>query len=182
MTGRLVCVLLGVAAVGAALVSCSAEPAEPPPAFPPRPATLQLDRLPACDLLSRTQQRELKLSQPASGNLQVEGLPTRTCTFLGDDDVDINVQVIPIDTAVALRLPSASTTQINGFGAVMNVPTERFGDGPICQVAVDAAPGQSVRVQALTRTDPPPIPVDQVCRRATDVASMVMTTVVAAAS
>lgn len=183
MTSRSVSVL-GVIAVAATLGGCSGESAETPPAatFPPRPAVVQLDRFSECDLLSDIQQQDLKLTRITSGTLQVEGIPARTCTFLGDAGVDINVQVIPLDAAVARRLPSASTTQVNGFGAVVNVPADRFGDGPICQVAVDAAPGQSIRVQALTRTDPPPVPIDQVCQRATETASMVMTTVIAIAT
>jgi hypothetical protein len=71
---------------------------------------------------------------------------------------------------------------VNGFGAVQNVPTITMGGGPVCQITIDAAQNQTIRVQALTRTNPPPIPVDELCLRANEVASMVMTTVVATAS
>jgi len=70
--------------------------------------------------------------------------------------------------------------QVNGFGAVKNIP-DVPGAPPICQIAVDVAPGTSVRVQANSVPDYG-YNNDQICERATEAASMVMTTVVATAS
>ncbi|TCK20776.1 uncharacterized protein DUF3558 [Pseudonocardia endophytica] len=150
--------------------------------FPPRPAEIDVQRTSACSMLSEEQQIRLELGGGKPSTRNVEGLPSPTCTWLSRKGVDFNIQLIPADPTAATQLPGAEVTQVDGFGAVQNAPAETMGGGPICQIAIDAAPGQTIRVQALTRTNPPPIPVDQLCQRATEAASMVMTTVVATAS
>lgn len=107
----------------------------------------------------------------------VDGRPSPACKWLGAE-VDVTVQFIPIGTEVAATVPGSTIVQVNGFGAVRNVPD--LPGPPICQVALDVAPAQTIRVQVS------PLPnsssgMDELCRRADEAASMVMTTVVAQA-
>ncbi len=173
---------IALAATTALAAGCSAGTTPTDGPFPPRPVTIDSSRVPPCDLLSDPQQAELGLRTGRPGNANVNGRPSSTCTWLGSGAVDYNVQFIPVDAAIAVTEPGARITVINGFGAVQSVPGETFGGTPFCQVAVDAAAGQTIRVQASTRPGEPPIGIDEQCRRAVNAASMVMTTVAATAS
>lgn len=88
-------------------------------------------------------------------------------------------QFIPIGAEAAIPVPGSTVTRVDGFGAVQNSPVIG-GAPPICQLAVDVAPGQTIRVQANAVPDPP-YGMDELCRRASQTASMVMATVVATA-
>lgn len=161
-----------------ALAGCSGSPGDGPrtdAVFPPRPVAVTADRNPPCTMLTPDQAARLGLRRPTPGQGIVNGQPSPGCTWLGST-IDYNVQFIPIGAEVALTDPMATITTVNGFGAVQNLP-DLPGSPPICQVAVDVAPGQSIRVQANAVPDPP-YGTDELCRRASEVASMVMTTVV----
>ncbi|WP_165922495.1 DUF3558 family protein [Pseudonocardia endophytica] len=160
------------------LAACSptASPTPPSPTLPPRPVSIAADRIPPCTMLEADQADQLGLRHPTPGQGIVEGVQSPSCTWLGGDG-GTNVQFIPVGAEVALNLPGATTTQVNGFGAVRNVPNLP-GSPPICQLAIDVAPGQTVRVQANAIPNPP-YGMDELCHRADEAASMVMTTVVA---
>lgn len=167
----------------AVLAGCASasDPGPPPPSgptLPPRPASVAADRIPPCAMLVADQIERLGLRRTTPSQGMVDGRPSPACKWLGSD-IDINVQFIPIGTEVAIPVPGAMITQVNGFGAVRNVP-DLPGSPPICEVAVDVAPGQTVRVQANAVPNPP-YGMDELCRRADEAASMVMTTVVATA-
>ncbi|TCK21360.1 uncharacterized protein DUF3558 [Pseudonocardia endophytica] len=127
-------------------------------------------------MLVADQVERLGLRHPTPSDAVVDGLPSPACKWLGNDG-GISAQFIPIGAEVAIPVPGAVITQVNGFGAVRNVP-DLPGSPPICQLAIDVAPGQTVRVQANAIPNPP-YGMDELCRRADEAASMVMTTVVA---
>lgn len=163
-------------------VGCSSEETAAATPFPPRPATVDASGMRPCDLLAESQRIRIGLDAGSPGTSNVNGRPSPACTWLGDGAVDYNAQIIPVDAALATTEPGATIIVVDGFGAVQSRPAETFGGTPFCQVTVDAAAGQTIRIQARTRPGEPPIGLDEQCRRAVDAASMVMTTVVATAS
>ncbi len=64
-------------------------------------------------------------------------------------------------------------TQVQGFPAVVAVPN-RFTK--FCSVLVDVAPGQLLDIQFSDGGGEPPIPQDQLCRAAEQVAEATMQT------
>lgn len=148
------------------------------PAFPPRPLSVSADRVAPCDMLAPDQAQRLGLRRPSPINVVVDGQPSSGCTWLGSTS-GLNVQFIPIGADVAIAVPGATITTVNGFGAVRSVPAPS-GSPPICQVAVDVAAGQTVRVQANALPSSS-YGMDELCRRADEAASMVMTILVATA-
>lgn len=133
-------------------------------------------------MLSNEQRSNLEIVSAQSRVSNVEGIQSKACGFLGKSGIDYNMQIIPIDAVTARRLPGAQIVQVNGFGAVQNIPAESLGPTPMCQVAIDAADGRTVRVQAFTAPDRPLLGDVELCRRAAGAASMMMTTAVTAAS
>ncbi len=183
-------------AMTALLVGCTDSSPRTPEAaardaFPVRPSEVPLDHTDPCRMLSEGQVADLGLRRINDSSVEmVDGVPSPGCGWIGTDPmggnqdrpiVNYNVQVIPLPAEGAATAPDARVAQINGFGAVVNVPAS-VGGGLVCQVAVDAADHRSLRVQAVLRPVGPQLSVPDLCRRATDVASMVMDTVVAATS
>ena len=163
--------------VALALASCS-ESTEPGPVLPPRPTSVPADRVAPCAMLTPPQADRLQLYESQPGGGVVDGRPSPGCTWLGSN-IGYNIQFIPVGAEAAIPVPGSTITQVNGFGAVQNSPVIS-GAPPICQLAVDIAPGQTVRVQANAVPDPP-YGMDELCRRARETASMVVDTVVATA-
>lgn len=173
---------IALVATAALTAGCSTSTTPTGGPFPSRPAIVDSSRIPPCTLMSDPQRARLELRPGRPGNANVNGRPSSTCTWLGSGPVDYNAQFIPIDAVEATTEPGATIIAINGFGAVQSVPGETFGGTPFCQVTVDTAESQAIRIQAKTRPGDPPIGIDEQCRRAVEAASMVMTTVVATAS
>lgn len=173
---------LALVTSAALTVACSTGEAPRGGPFPPRPVAVDSSTIAPCDLLSESQRSQLGLDDGSPGTATVNGRPSPGCVWLGDGAVDYNAQFVPVDAALATTEPGATIIAVNGSGAVRSVPAETFGGTPLCQVTVDAAAGQTIRVQASTRPGEPPIGIEAQCRLATEAASMVMTTVVATTS
>lgn len=185
-----------LASIAAATLLSSCATSKPPTpeasareSFPPRPSELALDRIDPCLMLSGAQVADLGLRRINDSSIEpVDGTASRGCGWIGANPagrsadrplVSYNAQVIPLPAERAIAAPGAQLTQINGFGAVLNVPTS-IGGGLVCQLAIDAAQDKSLRVQAVLGPVGPQLGVDELCRRATEAASMVTTTVSAA--
>lgn len=155
-----------------------------------RPADIAVDRIEPCSMLTEQQTTQLGVRGVRGSTVEtVDGQPSPGCGWIVDasrppDDrttIDYNSQIISQPISAALGSPGATPTQVNRFDALVIPPVADEAD-PFCQVAVDAAPHTTIRVQALLQPNAPRIPDGELCRRATDAASMVMTTVVATAS
>lgn len=157
-----------------ALTGCSAGAPEPS-AFPSRPVDVAIAGLDPCTVFTGSQQSALGLRKATPAQAVVNGRPSTGCVWLGRTDIGYNTQTIPVGAEVALSEPAGVVVRVNGFGAVRNVVRELTGGAPTCQVTIDAAPGQSIRVQA--QADLPNHTEDEMCRLATAASSMVMTTV-----
>ncbi len=177
-----------IVAVCAGALACTNDPASDPAdqggrsRFPQRPAAIDLAAVPPCGVLTKPQQAQLGIYASQAGDVNVDGRPSPGCGYLSSDVFDYNTQTIPVGADAAIQLPGSEVIHVNGFGAVRNRPDDSFSTRPTCQVAIDAAPGQTIRVQVSTAPNGPPVGEEQLCSRATDVASMVMDTVVAATS
>lgn len=130
-------------------------------------------------MLTPEQERSLKLRNETAGDTVVNGLPSPTCTWIGESGIDFNVQFIAIEAQVSASAPGSSVARVDRFGAIQNVESSLSSGMPFCQLTIDVAQGQSIRVQALAGPGGPAPGIDEQCRRANEVASMVMTTVVA---
>ena len=168
----------------AVLASCSSSSTRPggqPLVFPPRPAEISIEKAGNCTVLSKEQQKQLKIFDARASMNTVNGQPSPGCTLLGREGIDFNTQTIPVGAEIAVRTPNSEVLSVNGFGAVRDIPVNSLGPTPLCQIAIDAAQGKTIRVQASAtprmELEPP-----ELCRRATEAASMVMTTLVATAS
>lgn len=148
----------------------------PEPGLPPRPVAVDADRIPPCSMLTTAQVSALELRLAGPGKATVDGRSSQGCSWFGVT-IDYNVQLIPIDAQAALSLPGAALVQVNGFGAVRSI-VELPGNPPICQLAVDAAPERTIRIQASPLPGRPATGEQALCRRAAEAASMVMTTLV----
>lgn len=148
--------------------------------FPPRPVDIRTGDLAPCSMLSPAQGSALGLDAGDAGAVSVNGQPSLDCVWLSDTDLSYSAQTIPIGAEVAVTEQRAAVIEVNGFGAVRSVLRELTGGAPTCQVTVDAGPNQSIRIQAQA-TGERPRRDDEMCAIATDVAGMVMITVVATA-
>lgn len=166
-------VLCAVAAL-VVLGGCSAGAPEPPP-FPPRPFDVTVAGLDSCTMFTEGQRTALGLRKAVPREVTVNGQPSSGCVWLGRADLGYNTQTIPLGAEVALSDPAGVVVPVNGFGAVRNVVRGATGGDPICQVTIDAAPGASIRVQAEASL--PNHADDEMCRLATNAASMVMQTI-----
>lgn len=164
-----------------ALSGCSTEEAPPNP-FPRRPVDVVVDNLNPCSMLDDSQMKGLGLRVGTPRTATVNGSPSPTCTWIADNGYGYNAQTIPVTAELALTEAGATPITVNGFGAVRSVVRQLTGGAPTCQVTVDVAPERAIRVQARVVPRPPLPTDDEMCRLATEAASMVMTTVVRASA
>ncbi|SFN21539.1 Protein of unknown function [Pseudonocardia ammonioxydans] len=118
----------------------------------------------------------MELSEGRPTNVPVGEVTSRACAWSNfDDGFNYTVQLLPMDAADAVGSDDSSLTQINGFGAVQG--TGLGSSTPICQLIIDAGPGQAIRVQAqstLLDDEGQPLTFDQVCPRVSNFATAVV--------
>lgn len=152
--------------------------------LPPRPRDIPIDDVEPCSLFTEQQRAELSLEgrpRSSTGVTQIFGA-ARSCdiTVFEPRAVAVGSTLVTTtgierftDGGLAAKLTPIS---IGGFPAVIAIPS-RSDD--YCSVEIDVAAGQLIDVQfALIRLEPT-VPVDQLCRRAQDVAGEVMATLIA---
>ncbi len=188
--------LLVLLALLGVVVSCSASTAgnpapqtaapssvvpEPPGVtLPPRPRELRLDGIEACALLTSQQRADLGLQgQPIAGQSKSQVFAGPTCSITGfkPRDVDVfltlargnGIRVI-LDPGIVRDQPEL--TAVKEFPAVISRSQAR----DYCSVDVDVADGQLLDVQFADAGKDPPIPQDQLCRDAAQVATAVIET------
>lgn len=166
----------------AVVAGCSQDvvPREETRGFPARPLDIGTHDVAPCSMLTSAQGVELGLDEGQARVANVNEQRSPACIWLSESDISYSAQTIPIGAEAARSEVGAAIIEVNGFGAVRSIPRALAGGTPICQVTVDAGPGQSIRVQAQA-TGERPRTEDEMCRIATDVTGMVMTTVVATA-
>ena len=149
--------------------------------LPPRPREVRIDGVEPCSLLTPEERVKLGLdARPVSDSapsVLYNGGEVPLCTIGGFQPRAIVVGVGVVTTAgielftsgeLAARVRSI---QVQGFPAVVAEPT-RFTD--YCTVIVDVAPGQLLDVQFRDGGRQPPIPQEQLCRDAEQVAGVAM--------
>ena len=169
-------VLLGIAT---AVAGCSAD--EPAGPFPDRPRDIDVSRLDPCDSLTEQQLGSRGLGTGTPGTATVNGATARDCTWIGSR-IGAGVQFIPLGADAAATESGSRMLLVAGFGAVEGAPETNNGPGlpAFCQIAVDAGPQQTVRVQinnGRPDTGGDPQAIRDVCRQAEDVAEAVLTTI-----
>ncbi|WP_219417883.1 DUF3558 domain-containing protein [Pseudonocardia nigra] len=151
--------------------------------LPPRPRELPLDGVDPCALLTPEQREMLGLndnSVRSTTTARVFAGPT--CSIRGDEPRAISVGfALATDSGIeALTSPGTTTDEITpitvqGFPAILARP-------PIpdfCSVDVDVAEGQFLDVIFRDGGRLPPIPQDQLCRDAVEVAEQAVGTLLA---
>lgn len=160
------------------------EPAAPAGPFPPRPESIDVSRLDPCAGLPAAEAERLGVDPGRPSTATVNGTRSPVCTWLGatGNFFTYGAQTIPLPAAGAAREPGARVMDINGFGAVQSAPAGSNGPGlpAFCQVAVDVAEGQTLRIQVDT-SDPTtggdPAAIDVACAEARRFASEYLTTI-----
>jgi Protein of unknown function (DUF3558) len=166
-----------------AAVETPPAPTQTPP--PPRPREVRLDGVDPCTLLSPEQRAALgldgtpRLSDPYA-ELFGGAVPTCTITGLTGEPIAVGVGTV---TSVGIErwrrgdlAAEVHPTMVADFPAVVAVP-QRLTD--YCSVEVDVAAGQLLDVQFSDGGGKPPIPQDELCRRAGQVADELMTSLLA---
>lgn len=170
-----------VACVLAAGCTTATETPPAPTAPPPRPREVRLDGVDPCSLLTAEQRAGLgfdgtpQLTEPYA-ELFGGRVPTCTVTGLKREPIAVGIGTVTSigierwrrgDIAADMR-----PTTVADFPAVVAVP-RRLTD--YCSVEVDVAAGQLLDVQFSDGGGEPPIPQDELCRRAGQVAEQLMT-------
>jgi hypothetical protein len=179
--------LLVVAAVlvaGCSDAGGAVAPAEPSGIqLPPRPREVRVEGVEPCSLLTPEERAKLGLdARPVSDSapsVLYNGGEVPLCTIGGFQPRAIVVGLGVVTTAGIELFTSGKLAaqvrpiQVQGFPAVVAEPT-RFTE--YCTVIVDVAPGQLLDVQFRDGGRRPPIPQDQLCRDAEQVAGLAMGT------
>ncbi|MBC3194640.1 DUF3558 family protein [Pseudonocardia sp. C8] len=151
--------LLALVVGGAALAGCGGgEPASP---FPPRPTTVDVDRLDPCAVVTESQRRTLGLSHGRPPTITLTPTGSRGCgwsDFAGG--YNYTVQTLPTGAIESAGADQTRLTQVSGFGAV---EATSFGPSASIRAAGLSAPpvttGQGRQRQAqvteLVRVDHP---------------------------
>jgi hypothetical protein len=178
--GRPVRGTLVALAVCTALAGCSPGGAEAPPA---RPRDVPLNGVDPCSLLTAPQRAQLGLDgRPvfaSAPSALYNGAEVPMCSISGFEPRAVSVALSVVTSAGIERFSSddlaadVRPAQVRDFPAVVAVP-QRLDDN--CTVSVDTAPGQQLAVQFADGGRLPPIPQDQLCRDAENVATAAMTT------
>jgi Protein of unknown function (DUF3558) len=144
---------------------------------------VRIDGVDPCSLLTAEQRRQLDLDQPPVFDLGpsvlYSGSDVPLCAIRGFQPRAIAVG-LGVVTSAGVELYTSGNlaaevraVEVRGFPAVVAVPT-RFSE--FCSVIVDVAPGQLLDVQFRDGGRKPPIPQDQLCREAEQVAADAMST------
>jgi Protein of unknown function (DUF3558) len=194
ITGLCLVVLVGIALTSSGSPIFTAnDPATPPPthgfrtvtappttttiSLPPRPGDLPLTGLNPCKILSTAQRAALHLDDTPTPYTDAEFDHAKACTIRGIASgavarlalvTDMGVDVWLSDTAQV----SAAPVTVAGYPALV-VRTPGLTDA--CNVEVDAADGQFLDVLYRDGGNTPPIPQDQLCQGAQQVATDAVT-------
>lgn len=182
----LVCALV----VGTLGAGCTTEVAGRPSAptgvlLPPRPREVRLDGVDPCSLLTPEQRAELKLDgAPLYDKSYVElfGGEVPTCTITGYVGPRLALAISIVTTTGIERWQRGdldarvSPTTIAGFPAIVAVPS-RFTN--YCSVDVDVAAGQLLDVQMSDGGGSAPVPQSDLCGRAEQAGSELLTSLLA---
>lgn len=170
---RLVVVLLFVCGV---VVGCGA--AEPEGPFPPRPAEIDVANVDPCDVLTGSQQAQLKVNGGRPTAAEPDLNFGRGCLWSNfDQGYGLGVRIVERSAGEIATAPGVFVQTVNGFGAVRS--TELVDSAPVCALYIDASERQSIRVQAQSLrygSDARPRPIDDVCRSAERTSEMVIRT------
>jgi hypothetical protein len=152
---------------------------------PPRPREVRLDGVDPCTLLTAEQRAGLgldgtpRLSDPYAA-LFGGKVPTCTITGLSGEPIAVGVGAV---TSVGIErwrtgdlAAEVHPTMVADFPAVVAVPRQLTD---YCSVEVDVAAGQLLDVQFSDGGGKPPIPQDELCQRAGQVAKELMTSLLA---
>jgi uncharacterized protein DUF3558 len=148
--------------------------------LPPRPRELPLDGVDPCALLTEEQRAELGLDgrvRPGTSDAPLFTGPD--CTIVGYEPRGVGVSLTlatrhGLDELIApgsVR-DELTATDVVGFPAVVARPKQV----EFCSVDVDLAEGQFLDVQFSDAARNPPIPQDQLCRDAVEIAEAAVTT------
>jgi hypothetical protein len=185
-------ILLLLAAVAIAAVAGCAAPVTGTPApasggveaggvvLPPRPRELRLDGVDPCGLLTAEQRAELGLDGDSlPGTTDAPYFAGRKCSLVGFEPRDIALSFTLATSSGLNQLlapgvlrGTTDPTAVAGFPAVIARPTLI----DVCAVAIDVAEGQFLDIQFRDAGNRPPIPQDQLCRDAVQVAEAAMQT------
>lgn len=169
--------------LAAGCTAATESPPTPPPAS--RPREVRLDGVDPCSLLTAEQRAGLgldgtpQLTQPYT---ELFGGTVPTCTVTGLKHEPIAVGIGTVTSAGIERwsrgdlAADLQSTTVADFPAVVAVP-QRLTD--YCSVEIDVAAGQLLDVQFSDGGGKTPIPQDELCRRAGDVAEQLMTSLLA---
>jgi hypothetical protein len=179
---RLLVLLIGGLAVG-----CSSQaPTQPTPtptaatptsASPARPREIRLDGVDPCTLLTPSQRKSLGLGGAPQPYTSGPPTPGNACSITGFEPravaVDLTVATtVGISAVTAPGAVNDTLTQIAVAGYPAVIARPRNPDG--CLVDIDVAQGQLLDVLFRDGGGDPPIPQDQLCRDAVNVAGQTM--------
>lgn len=146
------------------------------PDLPARPFEIPVAGIAPCSALSTDQLQDLQLNPGKTETTYVDGVRSSGCSWTGEGRIGYTLQTIPISAQRAASQPGAVITQVNGFGAAQTSPA---GSRPLCQITIDAADGQAIRVQAqvLPSGDGPAADSASICTLADEAARHMLETI-----
>ncbi|MEU6697304.1 DUF3558 family protein [Pseudonocardia sp. NPDC046786] len=163
---------LGILVVaGAVLAGCSGAAEGAPDPFPPRPQPIEVMTIDPCRVLTPEQLASRGLTPEDSHYAEpvVGDATTHACGWseLWTVDFGYSAQMMPVDAARAVGGPGSRVQVVAGYGAVRN--TEREDTSPMCELVVDVADGQLMRLQVQVvgrKPDGSTPSIDEACREA----------------
>ena len=173
--------LIGALAAGCASPAPPAPTPTPTPtsALPVRPREIRLDGVDPCTLLTPTQRRSLGLAGVPQPYASGPPTPGNACSITGFEPRAVAVSLTVATTVgiTSITTPGAVSDSlmpvaVARFPAVVAQPRNR----DFCFVDVDIATGQLLDVSFRDGGGAVPIPQDELCRGAVDVAGEAMAT------
>lgn len=172
--------LLTLGLLASVLAGCGGSPAEPESPFPARPVDIDVSTLDPCGTLTGEQQHALGVDLGEATTVSLSGGPSRACMWTNfDEGANYTVQTVDESAAVAVGVPGTTIETVAGFGAVR--VTDSVDTAPLCELYIDAADEQSIRVQLQylgTDESGSLRSIAEVCDRTTAVATDAMTNTV----
>ncbi|MBA3906002.1 MAG: DUF3558 domain-containing protein [Pseudonocardiales bacterium] len=186
MRGLVVLLIGGLAVACAAPVPVPPTPAATtaaaPTSAPARPREIRLDGVDPCTLLTPAQRKSLGLAATSQPYTAGRPTPGSACSITGFEPRAINVGLTTATTVgiTDITAPGAVSDRLTPivvarFPAVISQPR----NPDLCFVDIDIATGQLLDVLFRDGGGAVPIPQDDLCRGAVDVASRAMTTLLA---
>lgn len=145
--------VLGLIGLAAVLVGCGgpAEPERPGSPLPPRTVSFDVRGLDPCSGMPPEEAERLRFSSVRGFTAHVDGVDSPACTWvvMGDESFSYSAQTIPSGAESAVGEAGSQIVDVDGFAAVQGGPDTNNGPGlpPFCQLAVDVADGQTLRIQ-----------------------------------